>query len=85
MGIVVMLILGLVVGAIARFVMPGREPIGLLLTMLLGLAGAVVAGIVGTSLGWYRVGQIPGIIASVLGAIMLIALYRAIRPRPEKA
>jgi len=71
------LIVGLIVGAIAKLLMPGRDPGGLIITMLLGIAGAVVAGFLGRALGIYHAGDAgPGLIASVIGAILLLALYR---------
>jgi uncharacterized membrane protein YeaQ/YmgE (transglycosylase-associated protein family) len=77
MHIVWALIVGLIVGAIAKLLMPGRDPGGVILTMLLGIAGSLLAGILGRSLGIYRPGDVgPGIIASILGAMILLALYR---------
>jgi len=77
MYIIWTLIIGLVVGAIAKLLMPGRDPGGFVITMLLGVAGAAIAAFLGRSLGWYRAGDAgPGIIASVLGAILLLAIYR---------
>jgi uncharacterized membrane protein YeaQ/YmgE (transglycosylase-associated protein family) len=77
MGFLWTLIIGLVVGAIAKLLMPGRDPGGLLVTMLLGIAGALLAGFIGRALGWYSdPGAGPGIIASVLGAMLLLFLYR---------
>jgi uncharacterized membrane protein YeaQ/YmgE (transglycosylase-associated protein family) len=74
--IIWMLIIGLVVGALAKLIMPGKDPGGVIVTMLLGVAGSFVAGFVGRSLGHYQQGGRPGIIASTLGAIALLALYR---------
>jgi len=71
-----MLFIGLVVGAIAKLIMPGRDPGGFLVTMLLGVAGALIAGFIGRMLGMYSSGQGAGIIMSTLGAILLLALYR---------
>jgi len=76
MAILMMLVVGLVVGAIAKLLMPGRDPGGVLGTMALGVAGALSAGLIGRELGWYASGQSAGIIASVLGAIGMLALYR---------
>ena len=77
MGFLWTLIIGLVVGAIAKFLMPGRDPGGILITMLLGVAGAFLAGFLGRALGWYdNPGSGPGIIASVLGAMLLLFIYR---------
>ncbi len=78
MHILVTLIVGLVVGALAKLVMPGRDPGGILITILLGIAGSFVAGMLGHALGWYEVGDGPGILASVLGAVILLAIYRAV-------
>jgi uncharacterized membrane protein YeaQ/YmgE (transglycosylase-associated protein family) len=77
MGILWTLIIGLVVGAIAKLIMPGRDPGGIIVTMLIGVAGALLAGFLGRALGWYAdPGQGPGILASVIGAIILLWLYR---------
>jgi len=77
MGFLYTLIVGLVVGAIAKFLMPGKDPGGLLVTMLLGVAGAMLAGFLGRALGWYaNPGDAPGLIASVIGAMLLLLLYR---------
>jgi uncharacterized membrane protein YeaQ/YmgE (transglycosylase-associated protein family) len=77
MGILWTLIIGLVVGAVAKLIMPGRDPGGIIVTMLIGVAGALLAGFLGRALGWYAdPGQGPGIIASVIGAIVLLWLYR---------
>ena len=73
-----MLIIGLIVGAIAKFLTPGRDPAGCLVTMALGIAGSVVAGWIGRSLGWYNEGEPVGFIASVVGAILILLLYRVI-------
>ena len=76
------LIVGLIVGAIAKLLMPGRDPGGVIITMALGIAGAFVAGFIGRTLGLYHARDVgPGVIASVLGAVLLLALYRAIRGR----
>jgi len=71
------LIIGLVVGAIAKLLMPGKDPGGFIVTMLLGVAGALLAGFLGRAMGWYATaGSGPGIIASVVGAIVLLFIYR---------
>lgn len=69
-------IIGLVIGAVAKLLMPGKDPGGWIVTMLLGLAGSFLAGYLGRMLGWYREGQSAGFIMSVLGAILLLFLYR---------
>jgi uncharacterized membrane protein YeaQ/YmgE (transglycosylase-associated protein family) len=77
MHIILTLIVGLIVGAIAKLLMPGKDPGGAIVTMLLGVAGSFIAGMLGHALGWYEVGDGPGIIASVIGAVILLAIYRA--------
>jgi uncharacterized membrane protein YeaQ/YmgE (transglycosylase-associated protein family) len=72
-----MIIVGLVVGALAKAVMFGKDPGGILVTMLLGIAGAVVAGFIGRNMGYYQPGnEAPGIIGSVLGAVVVLFIYR---------
>lgn len=79
MGLLWTLIVGLVVGAIAKLLMPGRDPGGIIVTMLLGVAGAFLAGFLGRSFGWYdNPGEGAGIIASVIGAMILLLIYRAV-------
>jgi uncharacterized membrane protein YeaQ/YmgE (transglycosylase-associated protein family) len=78
MHILVTLIVGLIVGALAKLIMPGKDPGGIIITILLGIAGAFIAGLLGHALGWYKVGDGPGIIASVVGAVILLAIYRAV-------
>ncbi|HXU60818.1 MAG TPA: GlsB/YeaQ/YmgE family stress response membrane protein [Polyangia bacterium] len=77
MSIIWTLIIGLVVGALAKLIMPGRDPGGIIVTMLLGVAGSLVASFLGHALGWYRnPGSGPGIVASVIGALVLLGIYR---------
>jgi len=76
-----MMFIGLIVGALAKLIMPGKDPGGILVTMLLGIGGALVAGVVGRLIGLYAPGQRAGFIISTLGAIMLLALYRLITHR----
>jgi len=76
------LIIGLVVGAIAKLIMPGKDPGGIIITMLLGVAGSVLAGLLGRGLGLYAADSPgPGIIASIVGAIIILAGYRLITRR----
>lgn len=75
-GILGWIVFGLIVGALAKLVMPGRDPGGIIVTILLGIAGAVVGGYLGQSLGWYAPGQPAGFIVATLGAILLLFLYR---------
>jgi len=82
MHILLTLLIGLVVGAVAKMVMPGRDPGGFVVTMLLGIAGAALAGFVGHSLGLFQAGDTgPGVLASIFGAIVILALYRMLSPR----
>ncbi len=74
-----MLIVGLIVGALAKLLMPGKDPGGIIVTMLLGIAGSFVAGFLGRAIGLYRdPGSGPGIIASIIGAMILLAIYRVV-------
>ena len=78
-GVLGWIVFGLIVGAVAKLLMPGRDPGGFIVTILLGIAGAVLGGFLGRALGWYRdVNDGPGIIASVIGAVILLAIYRAV-------
>ncbi len=76
MHILWMLLIGLVIGALAKLVMPGRDPGGVVVTMLLGIAGSVIAGVVGRAAGWYAQGQPAGFLASIVGAVLLLFIYR---------
>jgi uncharacterized membrane protein YeaQ/YmgE (transglycosylase-associated protein family) len=80
--IIGMLILGLIVGALAKLIMPGHYPGGVIVTMLLGIAGSLVGGLFGRLIGLYGPGQGAGFIVSILGAIVLLALYRLFTRRP---
>ena len=70
------LIIGLVIGAVAKFLMPGKDPGGIIITMLLGIAGSFIATYLGQAVGWYGPDSSSGFIASVLGAMLLLFLYR---------
>jgi uncharacterized membrane protein YeaQ/YmgE (transglycosylase-associated protein family) len=70
------ILFGLVIGALAKLVMPGRDPGGIIVTMLLGIAGAVLGGFIGRALGWYGEGEPAGWVMSFVGAVALLALYR---------
>ena len=76
-----MCIIGLVAGALAKLIMPGKDPGGIIITMLLGIAGSLLAGYLGRALGWYQAGQGAGLIMSVVGAILLLAIYRLLKRR----
>jgi uncharacterized membrane protein YeaQ/YmgE (transglycosylase-associated protein family) len=75
------LIVGLVVGAIAKLLMPGRDPGGFIVTSLIGVAGSFVAAYLGRALNLYSPGTTPGLIASILGAMLLLFLYRVVKRR----
>ncbi len=79
MSIIATIFIGLLVGAIAKLLMPGRDPGGWIITILLGIAGSFVAGYLGRFLGWYQEGEPVGFLASIVGAIILLILYRLIR------
>lgn len=81
MGILAWILFGLVVGVIAKLLMPGRDPGGFIVTILLGIAGALVGGFVGRAMGFYETNESAGWIMSILGAIVLLALYRMMARR----
>lgn len=76
MSIIGWILFGLVVGIVGKLLMPGRDPGGFIITIILGIAGALVGGFVGQSLGFYREGEPAGFIMAVLGSIILLLLYR---------
>lgn len=79
MGIIGTIVVGLIVGAIARFVLPGEQKMGWIMTCLLGIAGSVAAGVVGQSLGWYQAGQGAGWLASIVGAVVVLFVVQKLR------
>ena len=81
MHLIWMCVIGLVVGALAKLIMPGRDPGGIIITILLGIAGSLVAGFVGRAVGWYEPGQSAGFLMSIAGAIILLLLYRMLKGR----
>ncbi len=80
-GIIVWIVIGGLAGAIAKLLMPGRDPGGCIITVLLGVAGALLSGFLGQKLGWFKPGQGAGFIAAVVGAFILLLLYRLIAGR----
>jgi uncharacterized membrane protein YeaQ/YmgE (transglycosylase-associated protein family) len=70
------MLFGLIVGVIAKLVMPGRDPGGIFVTMLVGIVGAVLAGFLGRAIGWYEPGEPAGFFMATLGAILLLFIYR---------
>ena len=75
------IILGAVAGILAKAIMPGKDPGGCIVTILLGIGGALLAGFIGNMLGWYRHGQAGGYIAATLGAILILFIYRLLMRR----
>ena len=75
------MLFGLIVGVFAKLVMPGRDPGGIFVTMLIGIVGAVLGGFLGRAIGWYQPGEPAGFLVATLGAILLLFIYRkAFRP-----
>ena len=72
------IVIGLIAGAIAKAVVPGRDPGGCLVTMLIGIGGAVLAGFLGQQLGWYETGDSAGFLAAIVGAIGILLIYRLV-------
>jgi uncharacterized membrane protein YeaQ/YmgE (transglycosylase-associated protein family) len=75
------LLIGLVVGALAKFVMPGKDPGGIFITIIIGIAGSIGATYLGQMIGWYKQGQSAGFIMSVVGAVLILWIYRMIKGR----
>ena len=82
-GIVGWIVFGLVVGAIAKLVMPGKDPGGIIVTMLLGIVGAVLGGFIGRALGFYGPQEAAGWLMSILGAVVVLMIYRMLVRRPR--
>ncbi|MGH6900260.1 MAG: GlsB/YeaQ/YmgE family stress response membrane protein [Geminicoccaceae bacterium] len=79
MGFIWTLIIGLLAGIVAKFLMPGRDPGGFIITMLLGVAGAFLATWLGQAVGWYQAGEGAGFIGAVVGAVILLIVYRLVK------
>ena len=77
-GVIGWILFGLVVGALAKLLMPGRDPGGIIVTMLLGIAGALAGGYIGRALGWYGPNDGAGFLMSLVGAIILLWIYRMV-------
>ncbi len=75
------IVIGALAGIIAKAIMPGKDPGGCIVTILLGVAGALLAGFIGNALGWYRAGEGAGFIAAIIGAIIILFVYRLIAGR----
>ena len=81
MGIIWSIIIGFIAGLVAKFLMPGRDPGGFIITTLLGIVGAVLASYLGHAVGWYRAGEGAGFIGAVVGAVIVLAIYRFVVAR----
>ncbi len=75
MGIISMIIVGFIVGLIARAIMPGEQKLGIIMTIILGIVGSIVAGYLGSAVGWYAPGEGAGWIGSIVGAIIVLFIY----------
>lgn len=80
-GIIGWIVIGLIAGALGKFIMPGKDPGGIVVTILLGIAGALLAGFLGQALGLYAAGRAAGLIAATIGAVILLFLYRLVMRR----
>ena len=85
MSIIWAIIVGLVAGALARLIVPGKQPGGFIVTIILGIVGALLATFLGKALGWYEPGESAGLIGATLGAILVIIVYNMIRKRTAPA
>ncbi len=79
MGLIWTVIIGLIVGVVAKLVHPGRDNLGILMTIILGIAGSLVATFLGQAIGWYQAGQPAGFIGAVIGAVILLLIYGRLR------
>ena len=84
MGIIWTIVLGLVIGVLAKLLHPGKEDMGFIMTILLGVAGSFLAGVIGQFFGWYQAGEGAGLIASVIVAILLLVIYGMVRRGASK-
>lgn len=78
MGILGWILFGLIAGVIAKLIMPGKDPGGFIVTILIGIAGAFLGGFLGRAMGWYGEGEGAGMLMSIVGAILLLAIYRVV-------
>ena len=81
MGIIWTILIGFVVGVVAKFLMPGRDPAGFIITVVIGIVGSFVASFLGSAMGFYRQGEPVGFIAAVIGAMILLFVYRMVTGR----
>jgi len=85
LGLLMTIVVGFIVGVIAKLIMPGKENMGFIITTLLGIAGAIVATYLGRAVGWYEAGQGAGWIASIVGAFILLWIYHKFQARSAAA
>ena len=85
LGLLLTIVVGFIVGVIAKLIMPGKENMGFIMTTLLGIAGAIVATYIGRAVGWYEAGQGAGWIASIVGAFILLWIYHKFQTRSAAA
>ena len=83
-GIIGWIVIGLLAGGIAKLLMPGKDPGGCIITILLGIAGALLAGFLGRAIGWYEPGDGAGFIAAIVGAFIILLIYRLISGRTRR-
>lgn len=81
MGIIWTIVLGFVIGVFAKLLVPGKQNMGFIMTIILGIAGSFLAGVIGQYIGWYKAGEGAGFIASVIVAIILVVIYGKIKGR----
>ena len=80
-GILGWIVIGGIAGAIAKLLMPGRDPGGCIITLLLGIAGALLAGFLGRAIGWYEPNEGAGFVAAIVGAFVILLIYRLVLAR----
>lgn len=80
-GVLGWIVIGLLAGAIAKMLMPGKDPGGCIVTILLGIAGALLAGYLGRMVGWYKDGEVAGFLAAIVGAFLILLVYRLVMRR----
>jgi uncharacterized membrane protein YeaQ/YmgE (transglycosylase-associated protein family) len=80
-GIIASIVIGLLAGGIAKLLMPGRDPGGCFITILLGIGGALLANFLGRAVGWYKEGESAGFLAAIVGAVLILFIYRTIVAR----
>ena len=84
-GIIGWIVIGLIAGGIAKLLMPGKDPGGCIITILLGIAGALLAGFLGRTLGWYEGNEGAGFVAAIVGAFIILFIYRLIAGRRRRS